>query len=58
MLGATLASDAYLQRLNDEIARIDQTAMQRWADLVFQVWESERFVYIFGNGGSGTCQFV
>lgn len=54
MLGATLAADAYLQRLHDELAKIDQAAMRRWADLVYQAWENERFVYIFGNGGSGT----
>ena len=54
MLGATLASDAYLQRLNDEVSRIDQAAMRRWADLIFQAWENGRFVFIFGNGGSGT----
>jgi D-sedoheptulose 7-phosphate isomerase len=54
MLGATLASDAYLQRLQDELQRIDQGAMRRWADLVYQAWESGRSVFIFGNGGSGT----
>jgi D-sedoheptulose 7-phosphate isomerase len=54
MLGATLATDAYLQRLNEEVRRIDQTAMQRWADLIFQAWQNGRFVFIFGNGGSGT----
>ncbi len=54
MLGATLASDAYLGRLNEEVSRIDQAAMQRWADLIYQAWENERFVFIFGNGGSGT----
>ena len=54
MLGATLATDAYLQRLNDELKKVDQSAMQRWADLIYQAWENERFVYIFGNGGSGT----
>lgn len=54
MLGATLATDDYLRRLNEEVSRIDQAAMQRWADLVFQAWENGRFVFIFGNGGSGT----
>lgn len=54
MLGATLATDAYLGRLNEEVSRIDQAAMQRWADLIFQAWENGRFVFIFGNGGSGT----
>ena len=50
MLGATLATDAYLQRLNEEVSRIDQASMQRWADLIFQAWEKGRFVFIFGNG--------
>ena len=54
MLGATLASDAYLQRLNEEVSRIDHAAMQRWADRIFRAWENGQFVFIFGNGGSGT----
>jgi len=54
MLGAILDSGSYLQRLHDELARIDRAAMERWADLVFEAWRNERFVFIFGNGGSGT----
>jgi D-sedoheptulose 7-phosphate isomerase len=54
VLGATLDSAAYLRRLNDEIARIDQVALRRWADRVFQAWEESRFVFVIGNGGSGT----
>lgn len=54
MLGAVLGTDQYLQRLQDELARIDQWALQRWADLIYGAWENDRFVFIFGNGGSGT----
>ena len=54
MLGATLASDAYLERLQEELAKINEEAMQRWANLIHQAWENDRFVFIFGNGGSGT----
>ena len=54
MLGATLDSQEYLARLNAEIARIDRTAMQAWADLIYAAWENEEFIYVFGNGGSGT----
>jgi D-sedoheptulose 7-phosphate isomerase len=54
MLGAALASDEYLARLKRELDRIDQDCMRRWADLLYQAWENERFVFIFGNGGSGT----
>ncbi len=54
MLGATLAAGEYIDRLKRELDRIDQEDMRRWADLIFQAWEQEKFVYVFGNGGSGT----
>jgi D-sedoheptulose 7-phosphate isomerase len=54
MLGATLDTTAYVQRLQDELSRIDPAALKTWSDLIFQAWEREQFVYIFGNGGSGT----
>ncbi|MFP6576592.1 MAG: SIS domain-containing protein [Pirellulaceae bacterium] len=54
MLGTTLGSPQYLQRLQEEIAATDQQALQRWADLLYNAWEQEHFVFIFGNGGSGT----
>src|SRR6185503_1659965 len=54
MLGATLDTSSYLQRLDAEFKRIDQAAMRRWADLTYQAWQNDRFVFIFGNGGSGT----
>lgn len=53
MLGIELAADAYLQRLQRELERIDQDAMQRWADLIYWAWEAGNAVYIIGNGGSG-----
>jgi D-sedoheptulose 7-phosphate isomerase len=54
MLGATLDSVEYLERLRTELSRIDRTAMCTWADLIYKAWEEDRFVYIMGNGGSGT----
>ena len=54
MLGATLAAKPYLDRLQAEIARIEQSDLQRWADYIYHAWEQDKFVYIFGNGGSGT----
>lgn len=54
MLGATLGTTQYLDRLQQEIGRIDQAAMQRWADLIYDAWDNGRFVFIIGNGGSGT----
>lgn len=54
MLGATLPLPSYLDRLNSEISRISQPDIQKWADLVYEAWQNGRFVFIIGNGGSGT----
>lgn len=54
MLGATLNLPAYLERLNREVARLNQADIQNWADLVFDAWKNGRFVFIIGNGGSAT----
>ena len=54
MLGAQLDAADYLARLTEELARVDQSAMRQWADLTFAAWQQGKFVYVFGNGGSGT----
>ncbi|HTM53521.1 MAG TPA: SIS domain-containing protein [Pirellulales bacterium] len=54
MLGAQLPVDQYVTRLQTELARVDQREIRTWADLVFEAWENEKFVFVFGNGGSGT----
>ena len=54
MLGATLNLPSYLDRLNREVGRLNQAEIQKWADLVFEAWKNGRFVFIIGNGGSGT----
>ena len=53
MLGVTLNADDYLARLNQNLDRIDRTAVTRWADVIYQAWEHEKFVFFIGNGGSG-----
>jgi len=54
MLGALLTSNEYLERLRQEVDRINQDELKRWADLIYEAWRNDRFVFIFGNGGSGT----
>ena len=53
MLGVTLPADQYLGRLQTELGRIDLADLRLWADLIFEAWEKDRFVFLFGNGGSG-----
>jgi D-sedoheptulose 7-phosphate isomerase len=54
MLGATLDSAAYLSRLTSEIESLDRSALERWAGLIFEAWQQGKWVFVFGNGGSGT----
>jgi D-sedoheptulose 7-phosphate isomerase len=54
MLGVELDSEAYLGRLQDELKQIEPAAMQRWADHIYRAWELGKFVFVLGNGGSGT----
>lgn len=54
MLGIELAADAYLKRLREEIERVDRAALMRWADLIYNAWEQGTYVFMIGNGGSGT----
>ena len=55
MLGWTLDAPAYLDRLREELERIDAAAVERWADFVFDVWTRGRTLYLIGNGGSAAA---
>ena len=54
MLGASLTLPAYLDRLNTEVSRLSHSDIQQMADLIYGAWQNDKFVYIIGNGGSGT----
>lgn len=54
MLGTRLDAPGYLQRVQEELAGVDLAELEDWADLVYQTYDEGNFVYIFGNGGSGT----
>jgi D-sedoheptulose 7-phosphate isomerase len=54
MLGITLDAGKYLQRLQRELDRLDTRSIAVWSDLLYEAWLRERFVFVFGNGGSAT----
>lgn len=54
MLGVSLDIDAYLQRLQAELDRVDRTEVDRLGELIFDAWQQGRFVFVLGNGGSAT----
>jgi D-sedoheptulose 7-phosphate isomerase len=53
MIGAILDLKSYLDRVRLEIERLDLGPIHAMADLIHQAWESGRWVYVIGNGGSG-----
>jgi D-sedoheptulose 7-phosphate isomerase len=55
MLGFDLEIDAYLARLQSELGRVHRSQVRRLADLIYQAWQTEHFVFIFGNGGSAAA---
>jgi len=53
MIGARMEVRDYLDRVRDEIDRLSDDEIETFADLIHQRYESGRFVFIIGNGGSG-----
>jgi D-sedoheptulose 7-phosphate isomerase len=54
MLGINLDPRAFLHRVAEELARIDPVEVRALADAIFECYEKGRFVFIIGNGGSGS----
>jgi len=53
MLGATLGAKDYLERVCDEVRRLDTTQLEALSGLIEDAYHAGRFVFICGNGGSG-----
>ncbi len=54
MLGATLGARAFLERVGQELLRVDEAQIQNLADRIYDCYRNDRFVFICGNGGSGS----
>ncbi|MFH1920083.1 MAG: SIS domain-containing protein [Planctomycetota bacterium] len=54
MLGVHLDVEDYVKRLQAELDRLDRAEVTGLADAIYEAWENQRFVFIFGNGGSAT----
>ena len=53
MIGATMSAGDYLSLVCKEIQNLDQTEVENVSDLIEGAYDSGRFVFIIGNGGSG-----
>jgi len=54
MLGATLGAKDYLKRVCEEIEALDLAAAKQLSDLIEACYDAGKFVFIIGNGGSGS----
>lgn len=53
MLGATLGVRDYLDRVCQEIHRVDQSQVENLSQILESAYNTGKFVFIIGNGGSG-----
>jgi D-sedoheptulose 7-phosphate isomerase len=54
MLGAELKPREYLTRCADEFGRLDLSQIEALSEEIFSAYQDGRFVFICGNGGSGS----
>jgi D-sedoheptulose 7-phosphate isomerase len=54
MIGRHMDPKAFLRRVGEELDKIDTREVQQLADWIWDVYEAGRFVFVIGNGGSGS----
>src|ERR1700712_498219 len=54
MIGTTLNPRQFLTRVAEELARIDTAEIQKLSDLIHERYVAGKFVFVIGNGGSGS----
>ncbi len=54
MLGVKLDPRGFLERVAQELGRIDSGQVQALADAIYERYRQRRFVFVIGNGGSGS----
>src|SRR4051812_13434220 len=54
MLGSKLTPQAFLERTSQELLRVDPAEVQALGDAVYDAYRRRAFVFVIGNGGSGS----
>jgi D-sedoheptulose 7-phosphate isomerase len=54
MLGAKLDVAPFMERVGQELQRLDAGAVRTLADAIYECYEHRRTLFIIGNGGSGS----
>jgi D-sedoheptulose 7-phosphate isomerase len=54
MLGTKLDVKHFLDRVREELLRVDESQIRALADAIYDCYRKGRFVFLIGNGGSGS----
>jgi D-sedoheptulose 7-phosphate isomerase len=54
MLGTKLDARPFLERVAQELVRIDPGEVKALAEAMFSCYQRDRFIFLIGNGGSGS----
>ncbi len=54
MIGVKLDVLPFLERVSRELLRIDPEEVRHLADAIWECYQKSRFVFVIGNGGSGS----
>ena len=54
MLGTKLDVRPFLERVGQELLQIEMRSVQALADAIYDRYQKGRFVFVIGNGGSGS----
>jgi D-sedoheptulose 7-phosphate isomerase len=54
MLGVNMGPREFLDRVAEELTRIDPSEIEALADALWQCYQQRRFAFVIGNGGSGS----
>jgi D-sedoheptulose 7-phosphate isomerase len=54
MLGIKLDVKSFLERVGQEMQRIDSAQVKALADAMYNCYQNGRFIFLIGNGGSGS----
>lgn len=54
MIGVRMTPAEYLKRVGEELLRVDPAQVRKLADLLWERYQAGRFIFVIGNGGSGS----
>jgi D-sedoheptulose 7-phosphate isomerase len=54
MIGTQMAPGEYMERVKTELDRLDVHQIQRFSDVICSSYDAGQFVFLCGNGGSGS----